>query len=158
KNAPNQAGATYFVLPEQVEGTLLQGFDLYRDVKAGIKRALFMHFLVAEVHPFKDGNGRMARIMMNAELVAADQHKIIVPTVCRENYLGGLRQATRQDSFRTITKVLHQLQQYSAARNWSDLNDVKIQLLTHAADQDANDGLMIFNKLLSQYTGDYQAG
>ena len=116
KNASNQAGATYFVPPELVEGTLLQSFDLYRRLKAGIKRALFMHFLVAEVHPFNDGNGRMARIMMNAELVATDQHKIIVPTVCRENYLGGLRQATRQDSFRTIIKVLHQLQQYSAAR------------------------------------------
>ena len=158
KNAPNQAGATYFVLPEQVEGTLLQGFDLYRHVKAGIKRALFIHFLIAQVHPFNDGNGRMARIMMNAELVATDQHKIIVPTVCRENYLGGLRQATRQGSFRTITKVLHQLQQYSAARNWTDYGDVKTQLLTHAADQEANDGLMIFNKQLSQYTGDYQAG
>ena len=158
KHAPNQAGATYFVPPEQVEGTLLQGFDLYRHMKAGIKRALFMHFLIAEVHPFNDGNGRMARIMMNAELVAADQHKIIVPTVCRENYLGGLRQATRQDIFRTITKVLHQLQQYSAERNWSDYGDVKTQLLTHAADQEANDGLMIFNKQMSQYTGDYQAG
>ena len=56
------------------------------------------------------------------------------------------------------TKVLHQLQQYSAARNWPDLNDVKTQLLTHAADRDADDGLMIFNKQLSQYTGDYQAG
>ena len=158
KNAPNQAGATYFVPPELVEGTLLQGFDLYRHLKAGIKRALFMHFLIAEVHPFNDGNGRMARIMMNAELVATDQHKIIVPTVCRENYLGGLRQATRQDSFRTITKVLHQLQQYSAARNWSDISDVKTQLLAHAADREANDGLMIFNKQLSRYTGDYQAG
>ncbi len=158
KTAPNQAGTTYFVLPEQVEGTLLQGFDLYRHVKAGIKRALFMHFLIAEVHPFNDGNGRMARIMMNAELVATDQHKIIVPTVCRENYLGGLRQATRQDSFRTITKVLHQLQQYTVARNWSSLDDVKTELLTHAADREANDGLMKFNKQLSQYTGDYQAG
>ena len=29
-----------------------------------------MMFLVSEVHPFVDGNGRIARIMMNAELVA----------------------------------------------------------------------------------------
>ncbi len=158
KNAPNQAGSTFFVPPDQVEGTLSQGFDLYRHMKAGIKRALFMHFLIAEVHPFDDGNGRMARIMMNAELVATDQHKIIVPTVCRENYLGGLRRATRQDSFRILTKVLHQLQQYSAARNWSDYGDVKTQLLSHAANQEADDGLMVFNKQLSQYAGDYQAG
>jgi Fic family protein len=29
--------------------------------------------LVAEVHPFVDGNGRTARIMMNAELVSVGQ-------------------------------------------------------------------------------------
>ena len=32
-----------------------------------IARAIYMMFLVSEVHPFDDGNGRMARIMMNAE-------------------------------------------------------------------------------------------
>jgi Fic family protein len=29
-----------------------------------------MMFLVCEVHPFDDANGRLARVMMNAELVA----------------------------------------------------------------------------------------
>ena len=158
KYAPNQAGATHFVLPELVEGTLLQGFELYRQVQPGIKRALFMHFLVAEVHPFTDGNGRMARIMMNAELVAHDRHKIVVPTVCRENYLNGLRQATRRGSFRTMVKGLHQLQQYNAAQNWSDYGDIKAQLLAHATNREADEGLMIFNKQLSRYTGDYQPG
>ena len=43
-----------------------------------------------EVHPFNDGNGRISRIMMNAELVAADQSKIIIPTVFREDYLNAL--------------------------------------------------------------------
>ncbi|MCY4211278.1 MAG: Fic family protein [Gammaproteobacteria bacterium] len=158
KQVPNQAGATQFVRPELVEGTLLQGFEFYRQLRPGIKRALFMHFMIAEVHPFNDGNGRMARIMMNAELVAHDQHKIVVPTVCRENYLNGLRQATRRDSFRIMVKVLHQLQQYSAAQNWSDYGDIKAQLLAHATNREADDGLMIFNKQLSQYTGDYQPG
>ena len=158
KQYPNQAGATSFVPPELVEGTLLQGFELYRQVSPGIKRALFVHFMVTEVHPFSDGNGRMARIMMNAELVASDQHKIIVPTVCRENYLNGLRQATRRDNFRIMVKVLHQLQQYSAAQNWSDYGDIKAQLLAHATNREADDGLMIFNKQLSRYEGDYRPG
>ena len=43
--------------------------------------AAFMLFLVSEVHPFIDGNGRVARIMMNAELVAGGQVKILIPTV-----------------------------------------------------------------------------
>jgi fido (protein-threonine AMPylation protein) len=35
-----------------------------------------MMFLISEVHPFADGNGRIARIMMNAELVAAGEERI----------------------------------------------------------------------------------
>ena len=34
-----------------------------------------MMFLVAEVHPFADGNGRVARVMMNAELIAGGQQR-----------------------------------------------------------------------------------
>ena len=48
-------------------------------------------FLIAEVHPFADGNGRCGRIMMNAELVAANQARVIIPTVYRNNYLSGLK-------------------------------------------------------------------
>ena len=154
----NKAGSTQFVTPENLQGTLVQGFEIYSELPKGIRRALFMHFFITECHPFDDGNGRLARIMMNAELVAADKHKIIVPTVCRDNYLGGLRQATRQNKFRTITKVLHQLQQYSASINWSDYDDAKTQLLSVAAEQEADDGLMKFIKQLSRFTGDYQAG
>ncbi|WP_286145042.1 Fic family protein [Bacteroides caecimuris] len=47
-------------------------------------RAIFMMFMISEVHPFNDGNGRIARVMMNAELVRADQSRIIIPTVFRE--------------------------------------------------------------------------
>jgi len=116
-----------------------------------------MHFLIAECHPFEDGNGRMARIMMNAELVATDHHKIIVPIVCRDNYLDSLRDATRRDKFRTTVKVLHQLHQYSASIEWKYYDDAKNLLESHAANLEPNDGLMTFNKQLSQFTGDYQA-
>ena len=43
---------------------------MYRTLDAPFRRAAFIHFLISEVHPFADGNGRMARVMMNAELVA----------------------------------------------------------------------------------------
>ncbi|WP_282778728.1 Fic family protein [Phaeodactylibacter xiamenensis] len=52
-----------------------------------IARAIYMMFLVTEVHPFDDGNGRIARIMMNAELVHGGSSKIIIPTVYREDYM-----------------------------------------------------------------------
>jgi hypothetical protein len=83
----NRAGGTMFVVPELVRGTLEQGFKAYKSLATPFQRAVFMMFLVAEVHPFVDGNGRIARIMMNAELVAAGEQRIIIATVYRATYL-----------------------------------------------------------------------
>ena len=96
KTKPNRAGETVFVSPEYVRGTLGQGHALYSALPRGLPRAIFMMFLVADVHPFADGNGRLARVMMNAELVAAGASTIIVPTVFRDDYLTALRALTRR--------------------------------------------------------------
>ena len=87
KTVHNQAAMTFFVAPELVEGTLRKGFQWLQGLNSPFQRAVFMMFLVAEVHPFVDGNGRRARIMMNAELVAEGQARIIIPTIFRDNYL-----------------------------------------------------------------------
>lgn len=60
KVARNRAGSTLFVEPERVEGTLRQGFELFRSLVDPFHRAVFTMFLIAEVHPFDDGNGRTA--------------------------------------------------------------------------------------------------
>lgn len=96
KSKPNVAGSTEFVPPDYVIGTLKRGHDLYVDLEPGLQRAMFMMFLVADVHPFADGNGRIARIMMNAELVARGASTIIIPTVFRDDYLQALRALTRR--------------------------------------------------------------
>ncbi len=157
KEKSNRAGGTDFVLPGDVEGTLAQGFEIYQSLSAGIQRALFIHFLVTECHPFDDGNGRISRIMMNAELVAHSQFKIIVPIVHRESYLSGLRRATREGRFRALVKVHHQLQCYVSSLSWEDYGQVKSELQQHAADKDPDEGLGIFNRVLSRLGGEYPA-
>jgi len=112
---------------------LIQTFPLYQQPPPGIGRAVFMQFMVAECHRFDDGNGRLARIMMNAELVSAEQHKIIVPTVHRESYLNGLRQATGSGRFRTIAKVFTDLQAYTSTRPWEECGEVRGTLESHYA-------------------------
>ena len=67
------AGGTPFSPWAAVEGTLRAGFEAGRRLADPFARALFLHFLVAEVHPFADGNGRSARLAMNAELSAASE-------------------------------------------------------------------------------------
>jgi fido (protein-threonine AMPylation protein) len=158
KIKPNKAGSTDFVLPELVEGTLVQGFDIYQSLPAGLERSIFIHFMVSEVHPFDDGNGRLSRIMMNSELVSQDLHKLIIPIVQRESYLNGLRSATRQGRFRTMVKALHLMQCYTASLDWSQYDEVKTAIQANAADKEPDEGTTIFNKVIAKLGGDYPAG
>lgn len=121
KQRPNQAGSTLFVEPELVVGTLIHGFDLYRGLDTPFARAVYMMFLIAEVHPFTDGNGRVARIMMNAELVAGRQPRILIPTVYRDNYISALKALSLADEPQALVRVLDFAQRWVAAMPWSDL-------------------------------------
>jgi hypothetical protein len=80
-----------------------------------------MLFLVSEVHPFDDGNGRIARIMMNAELVSADQVRIVIPTGFRDNYFDALRALTRNQNPVPIERVANFAQRYVSEMDWSSI-------------------------------------
>lgn len=112
KTQANFAGATAFVEPELVVGTLRRGFELFRSLREPFARAAFMMFLISEVHPFLDGNGRIARIMTNAELLAEGQQRIIIPTVYREDYLLALRSLTREGRTEAFLRMLDRAQEF----------------------------------------------
>ncbi len=113
KTRPNRAGDTHFTDPELVPGTLEKGFERYLSLEKGLSRAIFMMFLIAEVHPFLDGNGRVARIMMNAELFSEKLSTIIIPTVYREDYLLSLRSLSRRNRPDQLVKMLTRAQRFS---------------------------------------------
>ena len=125
KAKPNQAGGTTFVHPDLVEGTLSEGFRYLEPLPAGLARAVFMMFLVSEVHPFTDGNGRLGRVLMNAELTAAGQQRITIPLSYRDDYLRGLRALSRNGNPRPLVRVLDFAQRYAAAIDWNDLDTAK---------------------------------
>lgn len=120
KNRANRAGGTSFVAPALVQGTLIQGLRYLEPLPPGPARAIFMMFLISEVHPFTDGNGRVGRVFMNAELSAVGQQRIVVPLSYRDDYLGGLRALSRGGDPRPLIRVLDFAQSYSAAIDWTD--------------------------------------
>ena len=119
KLLPNQVGNTLFVDPALVEGTLREGFSRLAALDTAWERAVYTGFLVTEVHPFVDGNGRMARVMMNAELVRGGQSKIIVPTGFRHDYLTSLRRLTRHDDPSIFVKSMRFLHDYTHQIDWA---------------------------------------
>lgn len=128
KSLPNRAGATVFVAPSLVRGTLEQGFGYCRNLETPFQRAVFAMFLVAEVHPFADGNGRVARVMMNAELAAAGEERIVVPTVFRSNYVAALRALSRTGRPEPLIQVLDYARRWTARVPWGAVEDTRREL------------------------------
>lgn len=114
KDKNNRAGETHFVDHTLVKGTLIKGFDFYQALTDPFAKAAYLMFLVSEVHPFLDGNGRIARVMMNAELVKQGQTKIIIPTVYRDDYIGAIRKLTRQEEPKAYVKMLLRAHEFSS--------------------------------------------
>jgi len=138
KTEPNRAGATYFVDPRLVEGTLREGFRFYDSLPSGFARACFAMFLVSEVHPFADGNGRAARVLLNSELTAADQQRVIVPTASREDYLYGLRGMTHNANASSLVTVIRALQQKSHEIDFSSRRAAELGLRRQRAFEESD--------------------
>lgn len=124
KTKNNRAGNTEFVDVNRVQGTLDAGFNYYCALTSPIAKAIYMMFLISEVHPFQDGNGRLARIMMNSELFRANESKIIVPTVSREDYLLALRKSSRQGIVQPYIKVMTRLHHFSSTLYGKDFQEM----------------------------------
>lgn len=128
KTRDNRAGNTHFVSFDRVRGTLRRGFDMSRAIRHPFARAAFILFVTSEVHPFADGNGRISRLMMNAELTAAGQAKILVPTVFRPDYLLALRRLSREGDPDVLIAALLRLWNFSRWLQAGDFETLKSRL------------------------------
>ena len=81
-------------------------------------RACFLHLLLAEVHPFADGNGRIARLFVNSELVGDGQARMIVPTAFRSDYLSCLEALTGNSLFQPLPDALDWMQRFVRSIPW----------------------------------------
>lgn len=144
KTISNRVGNTVFVIPELVQGTLLKTFSLYNTLDPGMARAMFIMFAITEIHPFLDGNGRIARIMMNAELVHTGQCRIIIPTVYREDYLLALRQLSRTGNAEAYIKMLLRAQAFTSSINFNRYEDAVKELEKCHAFMQPHEGKLTF--------------
>ena len=140
----NRAGNSYFVDYELVRGTLKKGFDFYSALRSPFAKAVYMLFMISEVHPFDDGNGRISRIMMNAELAHAGECKILIPTVFRTDYLDALRKLTRQSDPSALIRALSRVQLFSSQLQTANFETLRIQLEQSNAFSDSEEDILRF--------------
>lgn len=142
KDKNNFAGQTSFVDFNLVKGTLIKSFDFYQALLDPFAKAAYMMFVISEIHPFLDGNGRIARVMMNAELTKAGQSKIIIPTVYREDYMGVLRKLTRQQEPEPYIRMLQRAQEFSSTIYSDEMDEMQEYLKQSNAFVEHTDALL----------------
>ena len=69
-------------------------FDLLTQETDPAVRIVLGHFVFVYIHPYMDGNGRMARFLMNLMLAASGYPWVVIPLAEREAYMAALERAS----------------------------------------------------------------
>ena len=64
------------------------------------------HFMFVYIHPYIDGNGRMARFLMNVMLASGGYPWTIVPVEKRNDYMAALESASVDQDIKPFTLFL----------------------------------------------------
>ena len=63
-----------------------------------VEYAAMLHLHFVNIHPFIDGNGRTARLLMNLALLQAGYPITIIPPIIRGDYISALRDSNKGDN------------------------------------------------------------
>jgi Fic family protein len=76
---------------------LIPQIETFRGESHPVKAAALAHKAFVFIHPFIDGNGRTARLLMNLILLQEKYNIAIIPPVTRRDYIDSLEQAHVND-------------------------------------------------------------
>jgi len=83
---------------EAILDSMEKYFELIKSDDNILSKVILGHFIFGFIHPYIDGNGRIARFIMNSILVSYGQPWIIIKKDERERYMKVLEQASNHDN------------------------------------------------------------
>ena len=89
-----------------------------------------------------DGNGRLSRLFMNAELITNGQSRILIPSVYRDDYLLNLRRLSRDDEPLPFISMMARVHRFTALIDFSDYARAKAQLEACSAFREPHEGVL----------------
>jgi len=69
-------------------------FELLKEGPNPGVRAVLGHFIFVYIHPYMDGNGRIARFLMNVMLASGGFSWTVIPVEKRNEYMAALEKAS----------------------------------------------------------------
>lgn len=103
KTRPNSVITRYgdrfeYASPEETPALMDDLVDWYNEAEASgnytpVELAALFHYRYIRIHPFEDGNGRIARLMVNYILARHDWPMIVVRSRNKQDYLEALHQS-----------------------------------------------------------------
>ncbi|MEI7597229.1 MAG: Fic family protein [Bacteroidota bacterium] len=92
----------YFANPEETSAKMFDLIEWLKKINNDIKihpliTASLFHYKFISIHPFDDGNGRLARILMNLILMQKGYPPVIIKTEKKEDYYRALQAADGGD-------------------------------------------------------------
>ena len=74
-----------------------------------VEFSAWLHERLVSIHPFIDGNGRTARLIMNLALLQAGYNIITIPPVVRNDYIFGLQEAQLKNNIQPFINFISEM-------------------------------------------------
>jgi hypothetical protein len=91
---------------EAVRDTMPVFFELLEQEESAAVRVVLGHFVFVFIHPYMDGNGRLARFLMNTMLASGGWPWTVIPVETRSEYMKALEAGSADKDIVPFTKFV----------------------------------------------------
>lgn len=92
--------------PDAVRDAMPVLFNLLKEEAEPGVRAVLGHFVFVYIHPYIDGNGRIARLLMNLMLASGGYPWTVIPVEKRNEYMAALEKASAEQDISDFTRFI----------------------------------------------------
>lgn len=94
----------YMNVPYEMQ-KMIEKYQSWKDLHP-VVRACFLHGEFVKIHPFIDGNGRTARLLLNFELIQSGYPPVVIKTENRADYYDALDKAHTTNDYTDFIRMI----------------------------------------------------